>query len=310
VWYVTFYNLGLGISYTDLAGMDCQSSDYDASGFTEIDEMMDDFNTDTTEWCEGTKSEALLMVIIGYAGAGFFFWKANNLPTDESQSSKETAKAKAAERSAKLKKAAEEKQRLQRQEVERRIADEEARRAKAAIKRSEISTKQKILTVGIAILVTLVIYYIGPTPIDYRYADLSGQDLSGQDFSGKDMLRANLSGAKLCGDRLPDDSGYSSPADFSGANLQGADLSNTALRCGYNEENDVILTNANLAFADLTSTSLPRDLTGVNLSFADLSYAVIYGGNHPDTNFFGVKWYYTGCGGFPQNSGETGSCVY
>ncbi|MDE0954222.1 MAG: zinc-ribbon domain-containing protein [Candidatus Poseidoniales archaeon] len=52
IWYVAFYNIGLEVSYIDLAGMECQSSDYDSTGFTDFDETLSDFDNDITQWCK------------------------------------------------------------------------------------------------------------------------------------------------------------------------------------------------------------------------------------------------------------------
>ena len=88
-FYVTFYNVGLGVTYVDLAGMDCESSDYEPSGFVDIDDLMNDFNNDVDQWCKETKSEALFITVLAYTGAGYLIWKANNLKKDEEASTKE-----------------------------------------------------------------------------------------------------------------------------------------------------------------------------------------------------------------------------
>ena len=88
-FYVTFYNVGLGVTYVDLAGMDCESSDYEPSGFVDIDDIMNDFNNDVDQWCKETKSEALFITVLAYTGAGYLIWKANNLKKDEESSTKE-----------------------------------------------------------------------------------------------------------------------------------------------------------------------------------------------------------------------------
>ena len=85
-FYVTFYNIGLGVTYVDLAGMDCESSDYEPSGFVDIDDIMNDFNNDVDQWCKETKSEALFITVLAYTGAGYLIWKANNLKKDEESS--------------------------------------------------------------------------------------------------------------------------------------------------------------------------------------------------------------------------------
>jgi hypothetical protein len=83
IYVAIFHDLGMGISYTDLAGMDCQSSDYDPSGYTEIDEVFSELDTEISEWCQETKGEAQLIVIIAFAGAAFCVWQANKPSKNE-----------------------------------------------------------------------------------------------------------------------------------------------------------------------------------------------------------------------------------
>ena len=92
-FYVTFYNIGLGVSYIDLAGMECESSDYPARPLA--DETLNPnftinaMSEGTAQWCKETKNEALFITILAYTGAGYFIWKANNLKKNEKSSSKE-----------------------------------------------------------------------------------------------------------------------------------------------------------------------------------------------------------------------------
>lgn len=72
IWYAVFHDpVGFGITYTDIAGIDC---DYDTSGDAIVDDLVEDLSKSCWEW----KNEATAVVLIAFAGAAFCVWKANN----------------------------------------------------------------------------------------------------------------------------------------------------------------------------------------------------------------------------------------
>ena len=73
IFYVTFYNLGLGVTYIDLAGLECESSGFDTTGFT--GDAFVEIDDDWGKWCKETKSEAIIFTLLAYCGAGFLIWK-------------------------------------------------------------------------------------------------------------------------------------------------------------------------------------------------------------------------------------------
>ena len=73
IWFVAFHNLGLGITYTDLAGMDCE---LDTSG----DPWIDDLTEDLSRTCSEMKKEATGIVFFAFALAIFWVWLAHNPP--------------------------------------------------------------------------------------------------------------------------------------------------------------------------------------------------------------------------------------
>jgi len=77
IWYAVFHDpVGFGITYTDIAGMDC---DYDTSGDAIVDDLIEDLSKSCSEW----KNEASAVVLIAFAGAAFCVWKANKPSKNE-----------------------------------------------------------------------------------------------------------------------------------------------------------------------------------------------------------------------------------
>jgi len=85
IFYVTFYNLGLGVTYIDLAGLECESSDFETTGFTDLDDSLAEFDNDWEKWCKETKNEAIIFTLLAYTVAGFLIWKGIGMNQNDSR---------------------------------------------------------------------------------------------------------------------------------------------------------------------------------------------------------------------------------